>query len=125
MGADLNMNDYYIIYVTNVFIDGDVIQADVIADYVDFNEASVPSNPGADTARLYAFDSSSSTRLAYKDSAGNIRLMGGPNSSTDNAIARYDGTVGNLQNSGITISDSDVLANAKVTPTSASVSRTL
>lgn len=32
-----------------------------------------------------------------------------PGVSTDNAIARYDGVTGDLQNSGVTISDTDVL----------------
>lgn len=36
-----------------------------------------------------------------------------PSSSTDNAIARYDGTNGNLQNSGVTINDSNHVTAAK------------
>jgi len=36
-----------------------------------------------------------------------------PTTSTDNAIARYDGTSGNLQNSGVTINDSNHVTAAK------------
>ncbi len=36
-----------------------------------------------------------------------------PTTSTDNAIARYDGTSGNLQNSGVTINDSNHVSAAK------------
>lgn len=38
---------------------------------------------------------------------GDIVLGTSPSASTDNAIARYDGTGGNVQNSGVTIDDSD------------------
>lgn len=49
---------------------------------------------------------------AYVDAAGTAAgYVVGPGSATDNAIARYDGTTGKLiQNSGITIDDSDVMS---------------
>ena len=36
-----------------------------------------------------------------------------PTTSTDNAVARYDGTTGNLQNSGVTINDSNHVSAVK------------
>lgn len=65
--------------------------------------------------------------LADIVSDGVINLgLQGPVSSTDNAIARYDGTTGKvLQDSGITISDTNVLAGAKVLSTGSTTSRTL
>lgn len=45
--------------------------------------------------------------------ADNVGDVVGPASATDNAIARYDGTTGKLiQNSGVTISDADVVDGA-------------
>lgn len=76
MGADLDLNGYDLINVGNLFLDGDVIEADVIADYIDINEAAVPSAPSANTARFYAFDDGGITKLAYKDSAGTIHVLG-------------------------------------------------
>jgi len=111
MNADIDLNGFDLINVGNLFLDGDIIEADVIADYLDFNEASPPANPGANTARFYAYDSSGLTRLAYKDNAGNTtNLTSGPTTSTDNAVARYDGATGNLQDSGVTLDDSENLA---------------
>lgn len=46
---------------------------------------------------------------SFKASPGAYGNKVHPTSSTDNAIARYDGTTGDLQNSGITVSDSDAL----------------
>ena len=49
-----------------------------------------------------------------------------PASSTDNAIVRFDGTGGNtFQNSGVTISDTNVLGNASVLATGTTTARTL
>lgn len=49
-----------------------------------------------------------------------------PASSTDNAIVRWDGTgAAALQNSGITVSDTDVMAGAKVLSTGSTTARTL
>lgn len=73
MSADLDMNGYDIINVENVFINGDIIEADVVADYLDFNEASVPSSPSANTARVYAVDDGSGvTKIDFKNSAGAV-----------------------------------------------------
>lgn len=42
--------------------------------FIDLDEG-VPANPATDDARLYAFDDSTVTRVAYKDSAGNITVL--------------------------------------------------
>lgn len=44
--------------------------------YVDLTEITAPSSPGANIARLYCVDQSSATRLAFKDSSGNITTFG-------------------------------------------------
>lgn len=44
---------------------------------------------------------------------GGLGTVAGPGTSTDNAIVRYDGTLGNtLQNSGVLISDTNVVTGA-------------
>lgn len=45
------------------------------AGYVDFPEASAPSNPAANVARLYCRDNSGTTDLYYRDSAGLERQL--------------------------------------------------
>jgi len=64
--------------------------------------------------------------LQYSSSAGEWKviggyvpnMVGGPASSTDNAIARFDGTTGKLvQNSGATIDDSNNISAASYTAT--------
>ncbi|MCH4554860.1 hypothetical protein [Mesorhizobium jarvisii] len=45
----------------------------------------------------------------------NLAAAIGPASSTDNTVARYDGTSGKIQSSGVTIDDSDNLVAANVT----------
>jgi hypothetical protein len=44
--------------------------------HIDLTEIAAPSSPAANIARLYAVDDSAVTRLAYKDSAGNITRLG-------------------------------------------------
>ena len=44
--------------------------------FADFDENAAPGTPAANAARLYAFDDTTVTRLAYKDSAGNITTLG-------------------------------------------------
>lgn len=64
-------------------------------------------------------------RLDYyqSGSAGSGDVVG-PASSTDNAIARFDGTTGKLiQNSGVTISDTDVLTAAQIIDSGLTASR--
>jgi hypothetical protein len=70
----------------------------------------VAANPG-DSETLWV-NSSDSNKLYYGSSeVGGSGDITGPGSSTDHAIPRWDGTGGNtLQNSGITISDSDTIA---------------
>lgn len=76
MGADLDMNGFDIINAANIFFDGDLIEADVVADYVDFNETSEPASPSSNTARFFARDVSTNTRLAYKTSDGTVVPVG-------------------------------------------------
>ena len=55
---------------------------------------------------LWAYDSDVSQW--YPQSASSLGIVSGPSSSTDNAIARWDGTGGTLlQNSGVIIDDTD------------------
>lgn len=42
------------------------------AGYADFTEIAAPSNPAANTARLYAVDDSGVTRLQFRDNSGNV-----------------------------------------------------
>ena len=44
--------------------------------FVDLSENATPGTPAADTARLYAFDDSGTTRVAYVDSAAAITVLG-------------------------------------------------
>jgi len=77
-----------------------------------FVEGAAPSNPSAGNRAFYA----KSDGFYEKDSAGVETQFGaasgdvvGPGSSTDNAIAKWDGTGGNtLQNSNILIDTDDV-----------------
>lgn len=70
---------------------------------------SAPSNPPAGEVYVYA----TATGLFVRNSAGtetrlDTQNVTGPGSSTDNAIARFDGTGGQtIQNSGVTIDDSN------------------
>lgn len=50
--------------------------------------------------------------IGYQRASGRA-LAGLPASSTDNAVARYDGTTGALQNSGVTIDDSNNVAGVR------------
>lgn len=44
--------------------------------FADFDENAAPGTPAADDARMYAFDDGGTTRMAYKDSAGTITVLG-------------------------------------------------
>ncbi len=44
--------------------------------YVDISEITVPGNPAANTARLYAYDDSGTTKVQFRDSAGNTTDIG-------------------------------------------------
>jgi len=66
----------------------------------DLTEISVPANPAADTARLYAKDDSGTTKLCFKDSAGVETCIGsGGSGGGETAIrmlpddAKFGGTV--------------------------------
>lgn len=83
--------------------------------FVDMLEIATPANPPVNTGRLYVADAAGVTTLFFRDNAGNESNLlagaggvAGPGSSTDNAIARWDGTGGGtLQNSAITIDDNN------------------
>jgi hypothetical protein len=75
MGADLDLNGYDLINVGNLLIDGDIIEADTVTGFVDWDEIAAPVNPSANTARMYAVDESGVTTLSMKDSAGNVVPM--------------------------------------------------
>ncbi len=95
--------------------------------------ASLPTTDPAGTVRLtldtgtiYEWNGSS------WNSVGSASEVIGPGSSTDNAIARFDGTTGHLlQNSAVTIDDSGnaagfgTIASGEVTPSSLTASRAL
>lgn len=54
----------------NLIIDDNSIIVITTAGYTDTVEIAAPSNPSADTARLYAVDESGTTNYAWRDSAG-------------------------------------------------------
>jgi hypothetical protein len=57
--------------------------------YLDLTEITAPSSPGANVARLYCVDASTSTRLAFKDSAGSVTTFG---ALTDRQVFDASGT---------------------------------
>lgn len=44
--------------------------------YLDIAEISTPGNPAANTARLYAYDDSGTTKVAFRDSSGTETVIG-------------------------------------------------
>ena len=70
-------------------------------------EQTAPETPSANQVMLYP----KSDGLMYsKDDAGTERAMAASAAATtDNAVARFDGVAGALQNSGIIISDTDAI----------------
>lgn len=57
--------------------------------YLDLTEITAPASPAANIARLYCVDQASATRLAFKDSAGNITTFG---QLTDRQVFDASGT---------------------------------
>lgn len=53
--------------------------------YMDFGEVSVPSAPASNIARLYSYDDSGATVLAYKTAAGTIQILS-PSATTLPAV---------------------------------------
>lgn len=78
---------------------------------ISLTEIVSPANPAANNLKVYALDQTGTTRLAYKDSAGNETILAagglaGSTGSVDNAILRADGTGGaTLQSSPLQIAD--------------------
>lgn len=71
-------------------------------------EQAAPETPSANQVVLYP---KSDGRMYSKDDTGTERgVSASAGATTDNAIARYDGTAGALQNSGPTISDTNDIA---------------
>lgn len=83
-----------------------------IATFEDWTESAAPSASASGHGRMYIDSTSHVFRLS--ENAGSYFTIGdvrGPSSATDNAVARFDATTGKLiQNSGITIDDSNNLA---------------
>jgi len=83
-------------------------------DILQFDGMSAPSTSSLGDARIY-FDTTAGTLKCSEDGGAYTDCVGGgsgdisgPVSSTDNAIPRWDGTGGDaLQDSGITVDDSD------------------
>jgi hypothetical protein len=48
-----------------------------LTNHADLRETVSPGSPPVDTARLFAYDSQGTTRVAYKDSTGNVVPWGG------------------------------------------------
>ena len=48
----------------------------VVSGYLELSEITEPDAGAADTARIYAVDTGGVTKLAFKDSSGNITVMG-------------------------------------------------
>lgn len=57
--------------------------------------------------------------------AGIALGLGYEDESTDNALVRFDGVQGGTQNSGVTLSDADVLSGAKVISVGSTIARSL
>lgn len=84
----------------------------LLTGYIELSEIAAPSSPAADKLLLYAKDDGGVTKGYIKNSAGTETPLGGsgdvvgPASSTDNAVARFDGTTGKLlQNSAFVVDD--------------------
>lgn len=69
----------------------------------------LPYFTGSGTAALADFTAAGRALVDDADVAAQKTTLGFINVSTDNAIVRFDSTVGNTQNSGVTIDDSDNL----------------
>lgn len=74
-------------HATDVAI-GSNLRADTDG-YWDFTEISAPASPDANKTRLYAVDSGGASRLAFKDSAGAVAVLG---AMTDRQIFDASGT---------------------------------
>jgi hypothetical protein len=59
---------------------------------------------------LAALEGLSSTGLARRTASDTWDQVGYPTATTDNTLPRFDGTVGNVQTSGIAVSDANALA---------------
>lgn len=66
---------------------------------------TVPYFTGSDTASVATFTSFARTLVDDADAAAARTTIFGVSTTTDNAIARYDGTTGALQNSAVTVAD--------------------
>lgn len=63
------------------------LQADLVDDYLDFNEESAPSTPAANTSRMYV---KSDGKFYSKDDAGIERQLGGGGAGEKNYISDSD-----------------------------------
>lgn len=92
--------------IDDSFIDSaNLIPLTTKGDILVYGNSGVTRQPVGANGSVLVADSAQPTGLRYSTSAGTGDVVG-PSSSTDNAIARFDGTNGKLiQNSGATISD--------------------
>ena len=75
---------------------------------------SVPTRADAD-ARFEAIGAAAAAITAHVAGGDpHTQYAQGPSTSTDNAIARYDGTTGTIQDSAITIDDNGVLSGHRI-----------
>ncbi len=93
--------------------------ADILGDLITLENIAAPPAPVLDSVHLYAEDEASSSVLHVMAESGAVitfpdrtgTLVVGPSSSTDHAVARWDGTTGELlqDSSFATLSDAGTL----------------
>lgn len=71
---------------------------------------SVPTRADADAR----YESAGAVAAHVAAADPHTQYAQGPASSTDNAVARYDGTTGTIQNSSVTIDDDGVLTGHRI-----------
>lgn len=111
-----NMGDLYMDHASTVDVDGVYQGVYASANTSSFNikgiATSVTIDASATNGRVAVQHGAT---ISNSSSSTIVATVGGPASSTDNAIARFDGTTGRLvQNSAVTIADTTgVIAGAK------------
>lgn len=111
LGGDLDVNGYFIISAS----DGDIAitpdgTGDLILDGLKW--------PQADGTANYVLKTDGLGQLSWVNATSVGGDVVGPGSSTDNAIARYDGTTGKLlqNSSGVTIDDNNNIVSNNTSP---------
>jgi len=90
--------------------------SDAIHDNVAGEIAAVTLKSTPVSGDFLLIEDSADSNNKKRVTVGSLPFTSGPGSSTDNAIARYNGTTGDIQNSGVTIDDNDnvSLGNADI-----------